>query len=289
MTIAALAVLGVALGHLARRMTPALLGMDQPRMPFRWPWVEAAGAAAFVWAGLTRGAAIDQWKWLVLAALLLAIASADQHSKYIPGKVCYAGVVLGVALSALYPLDIMNLLGQERFLAMLDVPAHWVHLGGGLLAALGTLVGWMQMEFIRRVFGQLARMEVMGSGDALLMAMTGAFLGPQAVLFALLPACLIGVLIGGVAKLRHNSVHFPFGPALAVGSLAMAFHGDRFIDGVRAFHGALYGLPPLALMGLSLALIALLVYLVLRLKRKAALYEQLIEDDYRKTDEKMKK
>jgi len=289
MELLALALIGAVLGHLARRATPLLLGLADRGLPFRWPWVEAVGALTFVWAGAVRGTAPEQWQWLVLATLLLAIASADQHSKYIPGQLCYAGIFLGVGFSALYPVDILELFNQERFLDLLGVPIQWLHFSGGLLAIFGALMGWLQMTFIRRIFGQLAQMEVMGAGDALLMAMAGAFLGPQGILFALFPACLIGVAMGGAAKLFADSVHFPFGPALALGSMLIALHGDDVLEAIRWFHGALYDLPPWALLGVSLGLIALLIYLVLRLKRKAAHYERMIEEDYKKIDEKMKK
>ena len=288
MTILLLTFLGLAAGHVIRRLTPYLIGWKDTSIPFKYPWVEICGGLAFFLVVYHRGADPAQLKWLALVCLLLAVASTDHLSKYIPTLVCYIGAGLGILLAALFPVDILTMYDQQNFLNVFGLPNYRIHMGGAILAATGAAMGFLEMDLIRRIFRPIAKMEVMGLGDALLMLMAGSFLGPKAIIFALLPACLLGVVMGYLWKLVFKVNHFPFGPSLALGSFATLLYGDYMIRGVDHFHAFLNDLPAIFLLGFSLTLIVLLIYLMLRLKKKAALYEQMIEEDYQKIDEKMK-
>ena len=95
------------------------------------------------------------------------------------------------------------------------------------------------------------------------------------------------MIVGMIWKIVQGSAHFPFGPSLSLGVVLMLLYGETLTNAIFGFHRLLYELPASGLLILSLGLIALLVFLVLRLKRKAAEYEQMIEEDYREIDKKI--
>ena len=287
MTGLVFAIAGLALGHVLRRFTPAFLGLKNRDLPFTLPWLEVLTALVF-WALFQRlGAAAAQLKWFVFALFLLAVTATDLLTKYIPSLVCWLGALIGVVASAVFPDDILDFLGHFHLLQMLGAPLFQAHLCGLILGLLGALMGYAQMEFIRRVFHSLLGMEAMGRGDALLMMMAGAFLGPQMILFALLPACFLGVCVGMFWKLVYKVPHFPFGPSLAMGALLLLLFGEHFISALAVFQNSLFHLPQWVLLTFSLALVGLLVVLIFRLRTKAAEYERMIEEDYKNTDEKI--
>ncbi len=287
MDLAIATIAGLVIGHGIRRATPYLIDWQDKSLPFRYPWVEICAGVVFALIGLERGLAPDQWKWFLLAALLLSVTSTDHLSKYIPDKICYVGAVLGVILSAVFPQGIIEFLSQKSVVGALGLNAYQTHQAGLALGIAGAAMGWVQMEFIRRVFRPLVKMDVMGGGDTLLMLMAGAFLGPQMILYALLPACLAGIVAGAIWKVVFGTPHFPFGPSLSLGALFMALYGGAVVNGVGKLHGMIYELHPGVLLAFSLFLVILLIFLILRLKSKAAEYERMIEEDYKEIDEKI--
>jgi len=287
MDLAIVTVVGLIVGHGIRRLTPFLIDWQDKSLPFRYPWVEACSALIFFLISFQRGTPPDQWKWLLLTTLLLMVTSTDHLSKYIPDKVCYVGALLGVVLSAVFPQDLLSFLNQRVVPEFFGLNAYQVHQSGLVLGLTGAAMGFGQMEFIRRIFRPIVKMDVMGGGDTLLMLMAGAFLGPQMILFTLLPACVAGVLAGVLWKMVFGTPHFPFGPSLSLGAILMVLYGDKVVYGVANFHSLIYDLHPGVLLAFSIFLVILLIFLIMRLKRKAAEYERLIEEDYKEIDEKI--
>ena len=74
--------------------------------------------------------------------------------------------------------------------------------------------------------------EVLGLGDLKLMAMLGAFLGPDAVFFVVAAGSLSGLLAGGGWMLlaRRGLRPVPFGPFLAAAALAWLFAGPGLLS-----------------------------------------------------------
>lgn len=75
--------------------------------------------------------------------------------------------------------------------------------------------------------------EAMGFGDVKFMAMIGAFLGWQAVLFTILAGSVTGAIVGLVARITGRqgwSSKIPFGPFLALGAVIWLFYGRRIVD-----------------------------------------------------------
>lgn len=79
--------------------------------------------------------------------------------------------------------------------------------------------------------------EAMGFGDVKLMAAVGAFLGWQAVVFALAASSLVGSLVGlglAAARRRDWSARLPYGPFIAVGATIWIFGGKHILDALFA-------------------------------------------------------
>ena len=80
--------------------------------------------------------------------------------------------------------------------------------------------------------------EAMGFGDVKFIAMIGAFLGWQAVLFTIFIASVAGTLVALPLRLigkQEWSARIPFGPDLALGGVVWLFFGRDLIDWYLAF------------------------------------------------------
>ncbi len=135
----------------------------------------------------------------VAVVLLLGLLSAavwhDVRTRRIPNRLVFSGAMLGLVLNAL-PLR------DELVLAPLAAPA-------GLLMALAGL--GLGLALLMPMY----MMKAMGAGDVKMMAMIGAFLGPQAVFSAALLTMLAGGVLalsvamwnGSLSKVMRNTYH----------------------------------------------------------------------------------
>lgn len=74
--------------------------------------------------------------------------------------------------------------------------------------------------------------EVMGQGDFKFLAMIGAFLGWQGVVFSLVASAMVGSVVGLslIALRRHSrSAPMPYGPFLALGAVIWVFAGRAIL------------------------------------------------------------
>jgi prepilin peptidase CpaA len=121
-----------------------------------------------------------------MAGLLLVIAVQDIRSHRIPNKLVLTGVVLGVALNGLLPEG-------WGFNSVIPGGLGW------LVALQGFVVGMA-------VLLPLYWLRAMGAGDVKLMAMVGAFLGPNDVLGVLLATFVAGGVMALVVVFRAKQV-----------------------------------------------------------------------------------
>ena len=116
----------------------------------------------------------------------------------------------GVWLAA---LPFAGLSGREIVIHLLSA----VGFGGG------TLLVSLAMDAL------LGR-ESLGGGDIKLFAVMGLYLGPAASLFALVLACVLGLLFQGLRKtLGADNKLIPFGPAIAAATALMLLWGDGLV------------------------------------------------------------
>lgn len=71
--------------------------------------------------------------------------------------------------------------------------------------------------------------ESLGGGDVKLFALMGLYLGPVASLFALLFACVIGLLFAAVTR-SGKGKPFPFGPAISAACVYMLLFGQPLTE-----------------------------------------------------------
>ncbi|MDI3295863.1 A24 family peptidase [Janthinobacterium tructae] len=120
---------------------------------------------------------------VLLAVLLLLAVYHDVRSRRIPNRLVLAGALAGLLLNTLLPP------GAGLLTAAPGALGFWPALGG---LALGLAL-LMPMYAIK----------ALGAGDVKLMAMVGAFVGPQTVFFCLLSS----LLAGGVLALAVAAFH----------------------------------------------------------------------------------
>jgi len=98
---------------------------------------------------------------------------------------------------------------------------------------LGILVGGGSLLLIAEIYTRLTKKEGMGGGDIKLLAMIGAALGWEGVLFTIFIGSLIGTLIGIILMLRTHKglkLAIPFGPFLSMGAISYIFFGSSIIN-----------------------------------------------------------
>ncbi len=140
----------------------------------RYPLVEAAIAAAAVAAFLRHGLTVAAFAELVLVALLVALALIDLDTWQLPHGLTWPLIAVGLLVSAS---------GRG--------PAS------GTSSALGTAVGFAVFGAVWLLGEKVLHRELMGLGDAFLLAGIGAWLG----LGALLPVVLLASVQGSVVGL----------------------------------------------------------------------------------------
>lgn len=97
-----------------------------------------------------------------------------------------------------------------------------------MIAEIETLEGKADLVVIPR--------EAMGGGDPPLLGMIGAFLGWQAVLFALFASCVYALVAAALGRIGFGR-QLPFGPFLALGGLTWVFGGWKLWEMYLVYSG----------------------------------------------------
>lgn len=104
----------------------------------------------------------------------------------------------------------------------------WGDVAKSLLAAVlygGALLGLSLI--MDRVMGR----DTLGGGDIKLFAVVGLYLGLLGTLFAVLLACVVGLLFQAILKRgRDGGGAFPFGPAIALSAAVMLLYGAPLVN-----------------------------------------------------------
>ncbi|RWX51776.1 type 4 prepilin peptidase, 1 Aspartic peptidase, MEROPS family A24A, partial [Candidatus Electrothrix marina] len=139
--------------------------------------------------------------FLFLAALLVIIF-IDIHLQIIPDKISLPGILIGFAASFFNPL------------------VSWQESGLGILLGGGILYG------VAKGYALLTGREGMGGGDIKLLAMIGAFLGYQCLLYIIFFSSLTGSVVGIAAifsQKKGGQTRIPFGPFLSLAAMSWLF------------------------------------------------------------------
>jgi leader peptidase (prepilin peptidase)/N-methyltransferase len=175
----------------------------------RYPLVElitgVAALAVFIKYGLTSATAV----YFVFIAVLLLITFIDIDHQIIPDRLSLPGIPLFFLLGLLVPF----ITWQDALIGILA--------GGGILY--GVALGYQL----------LTGRDGMGGGDIKLLAMIGALIGWQGILFTIFFSSVSGTLVGLALALPTGGSlksRLPFGPFLAAGAIAYIFCGTELIQ-----------------------------------------------------------
>lgn len=155
------------------------------------------------------GVSADFCIQFVFFAALLVIIFIDIHHQIIPDIISLPGIGLGFLASF--------------FSAQLT----WQQSGLGVLIGGGILYG------VAFAYFALTKRDGMGGGDIKLLAMIGAFLGWQSLLYVIFASSLLGSIIGILAMIRQGKggkTRIPFGPFLSVAAMSWVLFQDQIIS-----------------------------------------------------------
>ncbi|WP_310600663.1 prepilin peptidase [Desulfobulbus sp.] len=169
---------------------------------WQYPLVELAMAVLSVLVAHRFGLGVESLLYFLFCAALLVIIFIDIHHQIIPDQISLSGIVIGFIGS----FFVHTVTWQQSGLGIL--------LGGGLLYA------------IAYGYYALTGRDGLGGGDIKLLAMIGAFLGWQSLLFVVFASSLAGSVVGVAAMFKQKKgglTRIPFGPFLALAALSYLF------------------------------------------------------------------
>jgi leader peptidase (prepilin peptidase)/N-methyltransferase len=195
-------------------------------IPARYPLVEATTAALFLLCFLEFGLTLRGVAPAVFCWLLLGLAVTDAETMVLPDALTLPGLALGVIYS-----------GLQSPSADLSFTFSWKAAAQSLLWAACAFV---VVLMIRGLYWLVRRREGMGVGDAKLLAMIAAWLGPKQALLVLFLAviCAAAYGIALIAWRRRtsgsvddaSSTRIPLGAFLSAAAIAAVFYGNSILN-----------------------------------------------------------
>jgi leader peptidase (prepilin peptidase)/N-methyltransferase len=174
----------------------------------RYPFVEFLGGLFALACVLSFGPTLHGLVVFVFIATLLVITFIDLDHRIIPDTISLPGIPL-------------------FFLAAFAVPTvTW------RASALGIAAGGGSLFAVAWIYQLVTGRQGMGGGDIKLLAMIGAMVGWQGILFTLFAASAIGTVIGLLVMIlsgKDMKLAIPFGPFLAMGAVTYVFFGSAVI------------------------------------------------------------
>ncbi len=177
-------------------------------IPPRYPLAELASALTALAAAAVFGPGPHFLAALFFGTLFLVLSLVDLECYLLPDMLTLPGALAALACSIL-------------------LPPHWTLGIGWQSALMGAGLGGGGLWFLSELYRRIRGVEGLGLGDAKLMLLVGALLGPGAVVVTLfLGACL--ALPFGLAAMRGGEglrARLPFGPFLCAAAMAQLLAG----------------------------------------------------------------
>lgn len=181
------------------------------RISFRYPFVEFTSAClclALYWKfGLTPAFGV----FFAFCSSLIAIFWIDLDHMIIPDVISLNGLGVGAICAV----------------------AGWIPDLDWRLSLIGTFLGGGILYLPAVIYEKVRGMEGLGGGDIKLLAMIGAFTGPQAVIFVLFCSSLVGTVTAlSMLAIRGGSASspIPFGPFLTSSAILYVFAGKQVMN-----------------------------------------------------------
>ncbi|MGA3130140.1 MAG: prepilin peptidase [Terracidiphilus sp.] len=197
---------------------------------------------------------------MVFLWLLVALAVLDAENLWLPDRLVWPGIVLGVLASFLWlasasklsekyfdsihlsalpmTLSMQSVMQLGYFLDALRFPGIGNPLVGLLVLVAGPILAAATILLIRWLYWLVRRREGLGLGDAKLMAMIAAWLGLDGAMLAFSIGCIVGALTAlallALPSSRKDEPNWalkklPFGTFLCLGAIVSVFWGSQLI------------------------------------------------------------
>lgn len=155
------------------------------KFSIRYALIEAMTGALFMWAWVIYGPSIGMavCVWLFIS-LMICNAFIDLDTQYLHDAFTVWGMMLGLALSALYP-ELHGMAGSGD-------PAILERIRSVALSLTGAVAGSGVILWIGMCSEKILGKETMGFGDVLLMGCIGAFVGWKGAVFAIFGGSILG-------------------------------------------------------------------------------------------------
>ena len=181
---------------------------------WRYPAIELGTAALWLLCWLEFGISVQSLGMAVFCFLALGLAAMDAERMLLPDAFTLPGIILGVVYSG--------------------ATCHRGWLVGAGMALVWTAAAAALILGIRGLYWLIRRREGMGLGDAKLLAMIAAWLGPENTLLAFFLAVVGGALYGLLwlaAKRGRGAItaRLPLGSFLCAAAIYAAFQGRATI------------------------------------------------------------
>ncbi|MGC2621025.1 MAG: prepilin peptidase [Acidobacteriaceae bacterium] len=213
------------------------------RIPWRYPAVEVVTAAFFLLCFLWFGVGLFSFGMMVFCFLLLGLAVMDAETLRLPNAFTWPGIGLGIVWSGL----LMGIARQfpEAFrllpgltLGVFSSGPHFSYMRAGVVAALlsgvWALLAGLGILLIRWAYLIVRGREGMGLGDAKLLAMIAAWLGPALTVLTMflgvMAASVVGLLLVRFSQRKAAAAQVPFGAFLCGAAIYAIFAGEPLIE-----------------------------------------------------------
>jgi leader peptidase (prepilin peptidase) / N-methyltransferase len=199
------------------------------RIPIRYPLIEAATAGLFLLCFLEFGLTLRGVGSAVLCWLLLGLAATDAETLLLPDALTLPGLAVGAVYSGFRYSD-SSLIGFQ-----------WKAAADSLLWAAGAAA---LILTIRGLYWLVRRREGIGLGDAKLLAMLAAWLGPWKAGLVLFVAvvCAAAYGVGLIAWARRSrpddgrlTARIPLGAFLCAAGILSLFEGASILSWYMGF------------------------------------------------------
>ena len=182
---------------------------------WRYPAIELATAELWLLCWLEFGASIVAIGMAVFCFLTLGLAAMDAETMLLPDAFTLPGIALGVVYSGVA-------CGQG-----------WLRCAG--MALLWTVAAAALILVIRGLYWLVRRREGMGLGDAKLLAMIAAWLGPANALLALFLAVVSAAVYGVFWLVQKKgqgrlAARIPLGSFLCAAAIFAVFEGQAVVE-----------------------------------------------------------
>lgn len=174
----------------------------------RYPSIELLGGLSALACLRAFGPSLHGVLIFIFIATLIVVTFIDIDHRIIPDVI----TLPGIPIFFIFAFAIPTITWLESLMGIL--------VGGGSLFS----VAWLYHWFTGR--------EGMGGGDIKLLALMGAIIGWQGILFTIFTASAIGTVVGLLTMIRSSKgmrLAIPFGPFLAMGGILYLFFGQAMI------------------------------------------------------------